>query len=149
MPSTTAPAKRTARAQPPATPAVKLADAGLLLRDKRGNQQIYRANTTHPIFAELASILRKTSGLADVLVQVVLKPWTQAMAGWQVALFDASLMMALLALPLVLLLRSARRGAVQFKVRVNDERRCSARAICVQGCHTASRLRRARDAGCG
>lgn len=46
---------------------VKLADAGLLRREKRGNQQIYSANTDHPIFAELASILRKTSGLADVL----------------------------------------------------------------------------------
>ncbi|MEO8123559.1 MAG: EAL domain-containing protein [Burkholderiales bacterium] len=47
---------------------------------------------------------------ADVLVQVVLKPWTHAMVGWRVALFDASLLMVLLALPLVLLLRSARRG---------------------------------------
>ena len=47
---------------------VKLAEAGLLRREKRGNQQIYSANTDHPIFAELASILRKTSGLADVLV---------------------------------------------------------------------------------
>jgi DNA-binding transcriptional ArsR family regulator len=45
----------------------QLAAAGLLLRDKRGNQQVYRANTEGPIFAELASILRKTSGLADVL----------------------------------------------------------------------------------
>ena len=49
--------------------------------------------------------------VADVLAQVALKPWTHAMVGWRVALFDASLLMALLALPLVLLLRSARRGA--------------------------------------
>ena len=45
----------------------KLADAALLNRERRGNQQIYRANTGSPVFAELASILRKTSGVADVL----------------------------------------------------------------------------------
>jgi predicted nucleotidyltransferase/DNA-binding transcriptional ArsR family regulator len=45
----------------------RLAEAGLLERERRGNQQIYRANTGAPIFAELASILRKTSGMADVL----------------------------------------------------------------------------------
>ena len=37
----------------------KLAGAGLLRREKRGNQQVYSANTSGPIFAELASILRK------------------------------------------------------------------------------------------
>ena len=49
----------------------KLAEAGLLTRIKRGNQQIYGADTGSPIFTELASILRKTSGLADVLVQAL------------------------------------------------------------------------------
>jgi predicted nucleotidyltransferase len=49
----------------------KLAQAGLLRREKRGNQQVYSADTTSPIFAELASILRKTSGLADVLAQAL------------------------------------------------------------------------------
>ena len=49
----------------------KLAEAGLLKREKRGNQQLYSANTKAPIFAELASILRKTSGLADVLAQAL------------------------------------------------------------------------------
>ena len=46
----------------------KLAEVGLLKREKRGNQQVYSADTKAPIFTELASILRKTSGLADVLV---------------------------------------------------------------------------------
>lgn len=45
----------------------KLAEAGLLNRERRGNQQVYSANTDGPIFGELASILRKTSGMADVL----------------------------------------------------------------------------------
>lgn len=49
----------------------KLAGAGLLKREKRGNQQVYSADTTSPVFAELASILRKTSGLADVLTQAL------------------------------------------------------------------------------
>jgi predicted nucleotidyltransferase len=49
----------------------KLAEVGLLKRSKRGNQQVYSANTGSPIFTELASILRKTSGLADVLIQAL------------------------------------------------------------------------------
>lgn len=51
----------------------KLADAGLLSREKVGNQVRYGANRTCPIYEELASILRKTSGLADVLT-VALEP---------------------------------------------------------------------------
>lgn len=49
----------------------RLAAAGLLTREKRGNQQVYSADTEGPIYAELASILRKTSGLADVLIQAL------------------------------------------------------------------------------
>ncbi len=47
---------------------------------------------------------------ADVLVQVILKPWTRAMAGEGVVLFDAALLVVLLALPLAVLLRAASRG---------------------------------------
>lgn len=46
---------------------VKLAGAELLRREKRGNQHVYSANTANPIFTELSGILRKTSGIADVL----------------------------------------------------------------------------------
>jgi len=45
----------------------RLAEAGLLKRERRGNQQLYSAERACPVFEELASILRKTSGLADVL----------------------------------------------------------------------------------
>lgn len=48
-----------------------LAEAGLLKREKRGNQQIYSADTSSPIYVELSNILRKTSGLADVLIQAL------------------------------------------------------------------------------
>lgn len=49
----------------------KLAEAGLLKREKRGNQQVYSADTGSPVHSELASILRKTSGLADVLTEAL------------------------------------------------------------------------------
>lgn len=49
----------------------KLADAGILKREKRGNQQVYSAETACPVFEELAGILRKTSGLADVLANAL------------------------------------------------------------------------------
>ncbi len=45
----------------------KLADAGVLLVSKVGNQKHYRANMDCPIFIELAGLLRKTAGVADVL----------------------------------------------------------------------------------
>ena len=44
-----------------------LQEAGLLLREPLGNQVRYRANREHLVYAELAEIFRKTSGLADVL----------------------------------------------------------------------------------
>ena len=50
---------------------VRLAHVGLLKREKRGNQFVYSAERTSPVFEELASILRKTSGLAEVLAQAL------------------------------------------------------------------------------
>jgi predicted nucleotidyltransferase len=51
---------------------VKLADAGILLRQPVGNQVHYRANRDCPVFEEIASILRKTSGMATVLADALL-----------------------------------------------------------------------------
>lgn len=45
----------------------RLALAGVLVRESVGNQVRYGANRQCPIFPELAGILRKTAGLADVL----------------------------------------------------------------------------------
>lgn len=50
----------------------KLVDAGVLRKEGAGRQLFYRANRECPIFDELASILRKTSGLADVLADALL-----------------------------------------------------------------------------
>lgn len=44
-----------------------LAELGLLERSEEGRQVYYRANRACPVFDELAGLLRKTSGLADVL----------------------------------------------------------------------------------
>ena len=49
-----------------------LAEAELLIRETQGNQVHYRANTDCLIFEELASILKKTSGIADVLAEALL-----------------------------------------------------------------------------
>jgi predicted nucleotidyltransferase len=46
-----------------------LAEAGLLNQEKRGNQILYSANRGSPIYIELAAILRKTSGLADLVAE--------------------------------------------------------------------------------
>lgn len=49
----------------------KLAQAGVLLRQQVGNQVQYQANRACPVFAELAGLLRKTSGLAGVLAEAL------------------------------------------------------------------------------
>jgi predicted nucleotidyltransferase len=49
----------------------RLEDVGLLLAERRGNQVAFRANRDSPVFQELASILRKTSGLADVVADAL------------------------------------------------------------------------------
>lgn len=48
-----------------------LADMGLLVRQEVGRQVHYRANTAHPVHADLAQLLRKTAGLVDVLRQAL------------------------------------------------------------------------------
>jgi predicted nucleotidyltransferase len=50
---------------------VRLAQVGLLKCEKRGNQLLYSADRTSPVFEELASILRKTSGVAEVLAKAL------------------------------------------------------------------------------
>ena len=54
----------------------KLAEVGLLQRERQGNQLRYQANRDCPVFAELAGLFRKTSGLVGVLADAlrVLQP---------------------------------------------------------------------------
>jgi predicted nucleotidyltransferase len=49
----------------------RLHEAGLLEREQVGNQLRYSANRSHQIYQELAGILRKTVGVADVLVEAL------------------------------------------------------------------------------
>jgi predicted nucleotidyltransferase len=49
----------------------RLAEVGILLKMSQGNQVTYQADRNCLIFEELASILRKTSGTADVLRQAL------------------------------------------------------------------------------
>ncbi|MGG1945543.1 nucleotidyltransferase domain-containing protein [Trinickia sp. NRRL B-1857] len=49
----------------------RLAQVGILKRTEEGKQVYYGADRDCPIFEELASILRKTSGVADILAQAL------------------------------------------------------------------------------
>lgn len=49
----------------------KLANEKVLIREASGNQVYYQANRALPIFEELASILRKTSGVVEVLANAL------------------------------------------------------------------------------
>lgn len=45
----------------------QLTEAGILLREKVGNQVHFQANIKCPVFAELKSLVIKTAGVADIL----------------------------------------------------------------------------------
>src|SRR5262249_6377763 len=49
----------------------QLSEAGLIQDVRRGHQVYYQANRKNPIFAELKSIIAKTSGIRDVLLEVL------------------------------------------------------------------------------
>jgi predicted nucleotidyltransferase len=50
----------------------RLVAAGLVLRQVSGRQVMFRANAASPVFEELRSLVRKTSGLADALRHALL-----------------------------------------------------------------------------
>lgn len=50
----------------------RLAEVGILEREARGNQLLYRANKNCPIYAELSGILRKTVGASDIIAQALI-----------------------------------------------------------------------------
>jgi predicted nucleotidyltransferase len=49
----------------------RLVEAGLLKRERRGNQSLYSADRACPVFEEVAGMLRKTSGAADVIAEAL------------------------------------------------------------------------------
>jgi hypothetical protein len=48
-------------------------DAGLLVSSMDGNKKIYRANTGHPLFPEIHNILKKYTGIDQVVEKVAQK----------------------------------------------------------------------------
>lgn len=60
----------------------RLAEVGILEKMTQGNQVSYRANRQSLVFEELASIVRKTSGLGDVLAQALLPLASQIELAW-------------------------------------------------------------------
>ena len=54
-----------------------LTAAGLILREDRENQVFYRANSAHPVFPELHSLLAKTAGVFHML-QEALAPFAES-----------------------------------------------------------------------
>lgn len=48
-----------------------LCHVGLLTSERVGNQVQFQANQSHPVFAELQALVRKTTGLVDVLRQAL------------------------------------------------------------------------------
>ena len=59
-----------------------LTEAGLLLRAEAGNQVRYQVNRDCPIVPELAGIFRKTSGLADVLRELLEPLESKILMAW-------------------------------------------------------------------
>jgi len=51
----------------------RLEDAGLLVSFSDGNKKFFQANTGHPLFSEIHNILLKTTGLDQVIDQVIHK----------------------------------------------------------------------------
>jgi predicted nucleotidyltransferase len=48
-----------------------LTSAGLIIRNSRENQVLYQANSKHPIFPELHSLLAKTTGVFSILSEAI------------------------------------------------------------------------------
>lgn len=57
----------------------RLSAAGLVVREPRGNQVWFRADPKSPVFAELKSLVAKTSGIADI-VRAALSPFVRRIA---------------------------------------------------------------------
>lgn len=49
----------------------RLENAGLLISSSEGNKKIFQANTQHPLFGEIHSIIRKQIGLDQVVENII------------------------------------------------------------------------------
>ncbi len=51
----------------------RLEEAGMLCSEHQGNKKYFQANSSHPLFSEVQSIVRKYVGLDKIVEQVVLR----------------------------------------------------------------------------
>ena len=58
-----------------------MAESGLLIREKLGNQVFYRANVDCSIYKEIAAIFRKTVGVDHIATRCLVWPWRQDSSG--------------------------------------------------------------------
>lgn len=60
----------------------RLAQAGLVLSERCGNQRRFQANRNSPVFTELAALTRKTLGAEPALREAVLSLGSRLKAAW-------------------------------------------------------------------
>ena len=48
-------------------------EAGLLESEANGNKKLYRANTVHPLYNDIHSIISKTIGIDQIIIEVITK----------------------------------------------------------------------------
>jgi predicted nucleotidyltransferase len=49
----------------------RLEEAGMLNSSTEGKRKLYKANTSHPLFPEIQSILKKVTGIEDIIQKVI------------------------------------------------------------------------------
>lgn len=49
----------------------RLEEAGMLEVNEEGNKKIYRANTSHPLYNDISKLLRRITGLDELIERVV------------------------------------------------------------------------------
>lgn len=51
----------------------KFEEAGLLITNTKGNKKIFRANTLHPLFSDINSIIHKYVGIDQIIKRIIVK----------------------------------------------------------------------------
>ena len=60
----------------------KLADAGLVLAERLGNQRRFQANRMSPVFGELEALTRKTMGVGPVIEEALAALGSRVWSAW-------------------------------------------------------------------
>jgi hypothetical protein len=60
----------------------QLSEAGLLVQSQQGKQVVYSANSKHPLFPELRSMVHKSLGMDRILESIVDRLGNLELACW-------------------------------------------------------------------